>query len=237
MTTQHAHAPAHGHAVHDDDDGAVHVHIAPTRFYIGIFAALIVLTFITVKVSYYDFGAANIVIAMLVATMKATLVATFFMHLRHDKLFNTLAFIASFLFLGVFILLTYDDLGKRGQVDPTYGGTINQQTGAAAPGGEPATSATQDDVSDEAPPPPAAAAPAPSAAPVAPAVPPHASAVLGSSAAPGSSAGPVPSAVPGSSAVSPRASAAPAPSAVPPHPGAAPAPSAAPAGKPAGKKE
>ena len=32
--------------------------------------------------------------------MKASLVATFFMHLRHDKLFNTLAFLAAFLFLG-----------------------------------------------------------------------------------------------------------------------------------------
>jgi cytochrome c oxidase subunit 4 len=141
----------HAHVGHDDDDGAVHVHIASTPFYIGIFLALIFLTFVTVKVSYYDFGSANIIIAMLVATMKATLVAAFFMHLRHDKLFNTLAFLASFLFLAIFILLTYDDMGKRGEVDPTYGGMINLQTGKAAPGGEPATTATQDDVEEQAP--------------------------------------------------------------------------------------
>src|SRR5277367_4998443 len=123
MSSEHSHA-------HGADDGAVHVHIASNRFYIGIFAALIFLTFMTVKVSYYDFGAANIVIAMLIATMKASLVAMFFMHLRYDKLFNTLAFLAAFLFLAIFILLTYDDMGKRGRLDPAYGGTVNVQTGA-----------------------------------------------------------------------------------------------------------
>jgi cytochrome c oxidase subunit IV len=144
-----AHA-GHDHG-HDEDDGAVHVHIGSNQSYIGIFLALIFLTFMTVKVSYYDFGSANIVIAMLIATMKASLVAAFFMHLRYDKLFNTLAFLGSFLFLAVFILLTYDDLGNRGKVDPDYGGMVNTQTGAAAPGGEPATTATQDDVTEEAP--------------------------------------------------------------------------------------
>ena len=143
MATEHAHA--HGGHDHDDDDGAVHVHIGSNQSYVGIFLALIFLTFVTVKVSYYDFGSANIIIAMLVATMKATLVAAFFMHLRYDKLFNTLAFISAFLFLSVFIVLTYDDLGRRGQVDWVYGGTVDPRTGLAAPGGMPATSATIDD--------------------------------------------------------------------------------------------
>src|SRR5215472_11814355 len=118
-----AHAHGHGHA----DDGAVHVHIATTRFYWGIFGALVLLTIATVKVSYYDFGAANTIIAMLIATMKASLVAAFFMHLRHDKLFNTLAFLAAFLFLAIFILLTYDDLGYRARVDNDYGGRVQLQ--------------------------------------------------------------------------------------------------------------
>jgi cytochrome c oxidase subunit 4 len=139
-STDHSHA-AEAHDAHADD-GAVHVHIASNAFYWGIFGALICLTFITVKVSYYDFGSANIVIAMLVATMKASLVAAFFMHLRHDKLFNTLALLAAFLFLGIFILLTYDDLGYRARVEPTYGSKVLPQTGQAAPGGEPATTAT-----------------------------------------------------------------------------------------------
>ena len=95
---------------------------------------------------------ALILIAMLIATMKASLVAAFFMHLRYDKLFNTLAFLGSFLFLAIFILLTYDDLGDRGKIDYSYGGTVDPHTGAVAPGGAPTTTATQDDVEEEAPP-------------------------------------------------------------------------------------
>ena len=152
---------AHAHGGHDD--GAVHVHIASSRFYWGIFGALVLLTIATVKVSYYDFGSANTIIAMLIATMKASLVAAFFMHLRHDKLFNTLAFLGAFLFLAIFILLTYDDLGNRGKVEPDYGATVNRQTGLPAPGGAPATSATANEVENEGP--PAAGSAAPSAHP------------------------------------------------------------------------
>jgi cytochrome c oxidase subunit 4 len=136
------------HAAHADD-GRVHAHISSTQFYVGIFVALVVLTILTVKVSYFDFGSANIIIAIIIATMKASLVAAFFMHLRHDSLFNTLAFLAAFLFLAIFILLTYDDLGRRARVDPAYGGVIEPRSGVAAPGGEPATSATQDSVEGE----------------------------------------------------------------------------------------
>ncbi len=139
-------------AGHAHDDGAVHAHIATSRFYWGILGALVFLTIVTVRVSYYDFGSLNIVIALLIATMKASLVAAFFMHLRHDKLFNTVAFLAAFLFLAIFILLTYDDLGKRAQVDPTYGGRIEPRSGLAAPGGLPSSTATANEVEHEGPP-------------------------------------------------------------------------------------
>lgn len=140
--TDHAHA---------HDDGKVHSHIAPARFYWGIFAALVVLTVITVRVSYIDFGSLNTVIALLIATIKASLVAAFFMHLRHDKLFNTLAFLAAFLFLGIFVFLTYEDVGKRGDVDPTNGGNINPISGEVAPGGMPSSAPAPAGASHEAP--------------------------------------------------------------------------------------
>ncbi|MGH7270206.1 MAG: cytochrome C oxidase subunit IV family protein, partial [Polyangiaceae bacterium] len=75
MSTESAHAHAadsHGNA----DDGAVHPHPSSVPFSIAIFLALCALTVLTVKVSYYDFGAANIVIALLIATAKGSLVAT-----------------------------------------------------------------------------------------------------------------------------------------------------------------
>ncbi|HZU84409.1 MAG TPA: cytochrome C oxidase subunit IV family protein [Polyangiaceae bacterium] len=154
MSSENSHSSpasvrAAAHAPHDD--GAVHVHIASSRFYWGVFAALIVLTVLTVRVSYYDFGQANIVIAVLIATLKASLVAAFFMHLRHDKLFNTVAFLGSFLFLAIFILLTYDDLGTRGKPESYTGILVDPRSGQAAPGGEPATSATTNDLAGEPP--------------------------------------------------------------------------------------
>jgi cytochrome c oxidase subunit IV len=148
MATESHSAGGHGHG---HDDGAVHVHIASLQFYVGIFIALVCLTILTVKVSYYDFGPANIVIAMLIATTKASLVAIFFMHLAHDKKFNALTFVSAFLFLAIFIVFTYDDLGRRGEIDNAYGGTVDLQTGIAAPGGLPATTATINDVEEEAP--------------------------------------------------------------------------------------
>jgi cytochrome c oxidase subunit 4 len=138
---------AHGHA----DDGAVHVHISSAQFYVGIFVALVILTILTVKVSYYDFGEANILIAMAIATAKASLVSIFFMHLAHDKKFNALTFVSAFLFLSIFIVFTYDDLGRRAELTNDYGGTVDLQTGAAAPGGLPATTATINDVEGEPP--------------------------------------------------------------------------------------
>ncbi|MDP9002619.1 MAG: cytochrome C oxidase subunit IV family protein [Myxococcota bacterium] len=139
------------HEAHRTDDGEVHAHISSTQFYWGIFGGLIILTLLTVKVSYYDFGSANIIIALLIATMKASLVAAFFMHLRYDKLFNTVAFLSAFLFLAIFILLTYDDLGVRGRSPQNYTEMTDPRTGELAPGGEPATSATVNEVPGEGP--------------------------------------------------------------------------------------
>ncbi len=153
MSSDSSHAGGHdadGHDTHEDD-GRVHAHVASVPFYVGIFCALVFLTILTVRVSYYDFGSFNTVVALLIATAKASLVAAFFMHLRYDNLFNTLAFLAAFVFLAIFILLTYDDNGRRGQIDFAYGGTVMPETGQSAPGGMPATTSTSNESAPEAP--------------------------------------------------------------------------------------
>ena len=53
-TDTHGHDHGHGH-----DDGAVHAHISSVPFMGAIFAALIVLTVVTVAVSRVDLGPAN----------------------------------------------------------------------------------------------------------------------------------------------------------------------------------
>ena len=60
-------------------------HDSGIRTYIAVWAALVVLTAVTVAVSYVHLGMMNVVVALLVASVKASLVALFFMHLRYEN--------------------------------------------------------------------------------------------------------------------------------------------------------
>lgn len=126
-------ANAHGHDDHGDGD--VHAHVSSPLFMVGVFLTLIFLTVVTVAVSYVDLGSANTVVAVLVATIKASLVASFFMHLRWDKPFHALIFVAAFFFLGLLLMFSNDDISTRGHVDPASGGHVLDRTGQVAPGG------------------------------------------------------------------------------------------------------
>jgi len=60
-----------------------HTHEGPSPFV--IFGALLVLTGITVGVSYVDFGrVGGVVVAMAIASLKATLVLLYFMHVKFE---------------------------------------------------------------------------------------------------------------------------------------------------------
>ena len=60
-------------------------HIVPVKTYRDILLILLALTVLTVGVSRIDLGAWNTVVAIVVATIKAILVACFFMHLKFEK--------------------------------------------------------------------------------------------------------------------------------------------------------
>ena len=79
------------------------IHIVPVPILLGVFGALIVLTVLTVAVTYVDLGMWNLWIAMAIATVKASLVALFFMHLFYDRSFATIVFLAAIVFVGLFI--------------------------------------------------------------------------------------------------------------------------------------
>ena len=93
-------------------------HVLPLKIYLGVAVSLMILTVITVWVSYMDFGVFNIIVAMGVATIKATLVVLFFMHLKYDEKFNAIVFVGCLSFLAVFFVLTLADTMERGRVDP-----------------------------------------------------------------------------------------------------------------------
>ena len=59
-------------------------HITSYKTYAVVWIILMILTAVTVYVSYVDVGMFNIVVAMGVASIKATLVALFFMHLKFE---------------------------------------------------------------------------------------------------------------------------------------------------------
>ena len=111
-----ASASAHG-AAHDAHDGGSH-HVVPDRVFLAVFGGLLVLTVITVGISRFDFGGMNLLIAMLVAAVKAALVMTFFMHLKYDTATNNIVFLSSFLFLSLLFLFTLADVATRGDADP-----------------------------------------------------------------------------------------------------------------------
>ena len=111
-----AHA-SHGHG------GKDHVpHILPFATYVKTLAALLVLTVITVAASYVNFGAANLWIAMAIATVKASVVALIFMHLFWDHKFHSIVLVMSLIFLGVFISFTMFDTEARGRAGETING-------------------------------------------------------------------------------------------------------------------
>jgi cytochrome c oxidase subunit IV len=79
-------------------------HVVPARVLVGVWAILLVLTAATVSVTWYDFGAGpNLWIAMGIATVKASLVLLYFMHLRYDRPVNAIVFIFALFFVALFI--------------------------------------------------------------------------------------------------------------------------------------
>jgi cytochrome c oxidase subunit 4 len=99
----------------------VHEHHHPgPKTYAAVLGALLVLTVITVGAAYLDFGSMNTVIALLIASLKGSLVALFFMHLKNDK-FNALIFTSGLFFLAVFLIFTLFDVSHR---TPLYPGNL-----------------------------------------------------------------------------------------------------------------
>ena len=95
---------------HDDQIG----HVVPVKFLVLICGILLFLTAVTVWVSRFDFTEINIaemgiITALFVATVKATIVGLYFMHLRWDRPFIGFVFVGSILFVVLFICIALTD--------------------------------------------------------------------------------------------------------------------------------
>ena len=101
-------------ASHSGDHGDHAIHISSVGLYLGIFAALMVLTALTVWVAFFDLGAWSDVVAMAIAVTKATLVILFFMHVRYSTKLTKLTVISGFVWLVIFFVLLMMDYLTRG---------------------------------------------------------------------------------------------------------------------------
>jgi cytochrome c oxidase subunit 4 len=79
------------------------------RIYIFVWAALIALTAATWQVSFLELGVFNTVVALSIASVKAALVALYFMHLRHENRLVLAFAIFPLFFLALIILGTLAD--------------------------------------------------------------------------------------------------------------------------------
>jgi cytochrome c oxidase subunit 4 len=95
-----------------------HSHHGGPKIYTANLFALLFLTILTVAAASFNFGSANVVIALAIATVKATLVGLFFMHLMWDKPVNAIIAIAGFLFLGIFLMFDFIDVTSRIALQP-----------------------------------------------------------------------------------------------------------------------
>lgn len=90
-------------------------HIVSVRVYIVIFLALIAGTALTVWAGLQDFpGPLNVVIALTIAVVKATLVVLYFMHVRYSARLIWVILASALFWVAILFALTFSDYWSRG---------------------------------------------------------------------------------------------------------------------------
>jgi cytochrome c oxidase subunit IV len=88
-------------------------HIVSPGVYLGIIATLMGLTILTVVAATLDLGKFNIVVALAIATTKATFVVLFFMHAKYSPKRTQLVIIAGIFWLAILLFMTLSDYESR----------------------------------------------------------------------------------------------------------------------------
>ncbi len=96
-------------------------HISSLATLLSVAGALLVLTFLTVAVTWIDIPEPyNVIVAIAIAILKAAMVAMFFMNLYWDSKFNAVVFLLSILFFVIFVSITLLDTLFRDAGLPIY---------------------------------------------------------------------------------------------------------------------
>jgi cytochrome c oxidase subunit 4 len=90
-------------------------HIVSLRIYATIFLALMVGTALTIWAGLTDFpGKLNVIIALTIAVVKATLVVLYFMHVRYSSRLIWVVFASALFWLAILFAFTFSDYWTRG---------------------------------------------------------------------------------------------------------------------------
>jgi cytochrome c oxidase subunit 4 len=90
------------------------VHVVPVRTYLLVFVTLLTMTALTTAAAFVDLGPLGNLVAMVIASFKATLVVLFFMHVRYSTKLTSLVVMAGLFWLVILIALTLADYFTRG---------------------------------------------------------------------------------------------------------------------------
>lgn len=88
-------------------------HIVPFNMQIKVWIALLFFTWFTVTIAYVDFGGATLSIALIVASIKSSIVLRYYMHLKFDSKILTIFLFLVIVIFAVFIGLTFFDYAFR----------------------------------------------------------------------------------------------------------------------------
>jgi cytochrome c oxidase subunit 4 len=91
-----------------------HAHVVSRRTYFAIFAILLVCTYLTWQVAYFDLGPLNTVVALGIAVFKAVLVVLFFMHVRQGTRLTWVVVLSGLFWLAILLFVTMSDYLTRG---------------------------------------------------------------------------------------------------------------------------
>lgn len=90
--------------------------VVPARKYLLTYVALLVLTLATTLVAYLDLGWATMLIAILFALVKATLIASVFMHVLYEGKLVKLVIAGAVIWFVILVSLTINDYLTRGWI-------------------------------------------------------------------------------------------------------------------------
>lgn len=88
-------------------------HIVSPKTYLTIFILLLILTATTTAASYVELYVFNVVVALAIAVIKASLVVLFFMHVKYSPKLTKLTVLSGlFIFLGLMTLTLADYMSR-----------------------------------------------------------------------------------------------------------------------------